>query len=466
MGICGKDDNLKRKITSYFMIIILLTLVLVMLGFSYGIRSYYYRGVIETFKTHAEGVTLVWGTDMELSKSKLVEHSDDIIKAYEYNGADLQLLSRTGKLIQSSTGFYEEKTYKIDSSVLKQKTDSKIINIKNQGHILIVDTPLLYDDQVVGVLQYVTSLSKVESLIHSFLLYGILICAMVAVTVFLISLRLGNSFVKPIKDIIHFTEKMAEGKYKNRINETYSDELGELAMRLNFMADEILKTDRLKTDFISSISHELRTPLTGIKGWVETMKNPKDLTEEEMHFGIMMIDKESERLIGLVENLLDFSRYESERITLNLSSFSMEDLINEIVFQLKKKADQKDISVKVRTTPLSIIGDRDKLKQVLLNVLDNGIKFSKPKDCIEITQSRKEDFVEILVADHGIGIEKESLNHIMESFYKSDQKSIGAGLGLAISKNIVELHNGTIHVESDYQKGTTVNIQLPINRVQ
>ncbi|NRY33607.1 signal transduction histidine kinase [Clostridium beijerinckii] len=333
---------MKRRIIVYFMIISLLTLGLVMIGFGIGIRQYYYQGIANTFQSQAEAIPSVLSRETDFTNKSLEEFSSEIIKNYQINGSELQLLKRNGKLIQSSTGFYEDKTYLIDSDVLDLKTTYKIEKNSYSGQkIMAVYTPLVFDGQVLGILRYTTSLTQVNALIINLLIYGIIICIFIAVIVFFVSLRLGNIIVEPLNDIINFTKKIAEGKYKEKIKDTYPNELGEIAKTLNYMGDEILKADRLKNDFISSISHELRTPLTGIKGWVETMQDPDGLTDEEFQFGLGIIDTESERLINLVENLLDFSRYQSDRMKLIASEVKIDKLIHEVSFQLQKKAEKK-----------------------------------------------------------------------------------------------------------------------------
>jgi len=454
---------MKRKVILYFMIIIIFTLGLVMIGFSIGIREYYYRGIANTFQSQAEAVPSVWTKQTEFANANLVNFSDEIIKNYQFKGAELQLLKRSGQLIQSSTGFYEDKIYSVDPFVLDLKTTYKIEeNEYSREKIMAIYTPLVFDGQVLGILRYSTSLTKVNTLIINLFSYGIIICTAIAVIVFLISLRLGNIIVKPLNDIINFTKKMAEGKYKEKIENIYPYELGEIAKMLNYMGDEILKTDRLKNDFISSISHELRTPLTGIKGWIETMRDPNGLSDEEFQFGLGIIDNESERLISLVENLLDFSRYQSDRIKIILSEVKIDKLIREVTFQLQKKAEKKGIRLIVETIPLIITADGNKLKQVVLNILDNAIKFSYKDSTIHVIQSIKHNFVLIKISDTGIGIKEENLKHVMESFYKIDSKSIGSGLGLVISRNIVDMHKGTLQIDSVYGKGTSVIISLPL----
>lgn len=434
-----------------------------MTGFGIGIRYYYYQGIVNTFQNHVKSINFVWAKQTNLPSTNLMDFSDDIIKNYQFKGAELQLLKRNGQFVQSSTGFYEAKTYSLDPSVLKLNTIHKIENNEYSGEkVMCVYTPLTFDGQIVGILRYSTSLTKVNSLIFNLLRYGMVICIVVAFIVFLISLRLGNIIVRPLNDIINFTKKIAAGQYKEKIENVYPHEFGEIAKTLNYMGDEIIKTERLKNDFISSISHELRTPLTGIKGWVETMQSPNGITEEELEFGLKIINGESERLISLVENLLDFSRYQSDRIKLNLSAFNLDELIHEVTFQLQKKAELKEIKIIVEILPIIITADRDKLKQVMLNILDNAIKFSFKNSFIHVTQSVNNNAISIEISDTGIGIKEENLEHITKSFYKIDPQFIGAGLGLAISRNIVEMHNGNLKIDSEYGKGTSVIIILPI----
>lgn len=444
------------------MIIIFLTLSLVTLGFYFALTHFYQQSVANTFQTHVEGISFNWNSEVDLTFDRLISYSEQIIKAYQYKEGEVQLLSREGELIQSSSGFYETVRLDIDPTVLGAKTIYNIEKVyATKEKILALYTPLIYHGQVVGVLRYITTLKIVDHLINTLTAYVVSICIVVAFIVFLISLRLGNSIVKPLKDIIRYTQKMAKGQYKNKIEKIYPNELGELADMLNFMSDEILKTDRLKNDFISSITHELRTPLTGIKGWIETIQDTDGLTKEEFQFGLNIINSESERLIGLVEDLLDFSRYQSDRMNLSKTKVQIDLLIKEVTFQLKKKMEKKELQLIVETSPVEIIADKGKLKQVLLNVLDNSIKFSNKGEEIRIIQTTHQDDLRIEIKDYGIGMTKENQKHIMESFYKIDTKSLGAGLGLAISKNIIEMHHGSIQIKSEYEKGTSVIILLP-----
>lgn len=453
---------MKRKVTLYFMAIILITLSLVMIGFGVAIRLYYYNGIVNTFKNKAEITTPAWAKEIDFTNEKIADYSNEIINAYGFAGAELQLLDKRGMFIQSTTGFYRDKTYLVDRKLQSLDTVYKIINNKyDKQKNMIIYTPLVLDGEFVGILRYSVSLEKVNGLIKNLIGVGMIICVFVAVFVFLVSLQLGNSIVRPLEDITHFAKEMGEGHYKKRIEKKYSYEIGDLVDMLNHMGDEILKTDRLKNDFISSVSHELRTPLTGIKGWVETIRRPQDLSKEDFEFGLTVINNETDRLIGLVENLLDFSRYQSDRIKLAYTSVEIDKIIVETSFELQKKAENKQIELVVKTSPEVIEADGDRLRQVFLNIIDNAIKFSHKYSSVYIRQETKENGVLIEIKDTGIGMGQEHLEHIGESFYKINSKSMGAGLGLAISKNIIKLHGGVFEICSEYEKGTIVRIFLP-----
>ncbi|AMO86600.1 Sensor protein srrB [Solibacillus isronensis B3W22] len=456
---------MKRKVILYFMIIIILTLTLVMTVFWGALTKYYYQGIANTFQQHVEAIHPRWANEIELTSDRIKDFGDFVIKSYEYDGAELQLLNRDGEMIQSSTGFYEDISYTVDPNLFSSYSPyyEKEELERTEEKVLAMYIPLLLDDKVIGVLRYTTSLTETNLLIQSLLGYGILLCFGVAAIVFLVALQLAQSIVKPFNKIIQFTETMAKGQFEKRIKEDYPAELGEMSKTLNYMADEIVKTDQLKNDFISSISHELRTPLTGIKGWAEMLESPEGLTEKEINFGLRMINSESDRLIKLVEDLLNFSRYESNRIELHPTKFAYATLIEEVTLQLQSKANEKNIRMKLNSTPVSIYADEDKIRQVLLNTLENAIKFSPHNSVIVIKQYESNGKAICIIRDEGIGIKEEQLQHIMNSFYKADVKSVGAGLGLAISRTIILKHGGTIEVNSVYGKGTEVFIELPLN---
>lgn len=228
------------------------------------------------------------------------------------------------------------------------------------------------------------------------------------------------------------------------------------------MASEIDKSEKLKEEFISSISHELRTPLTSIKGWSETL-GYEGIGKEELDLGLGIIQDETERLIKLVEELLDFSRLASDRIKLQIDMVDITALSKGVVNQLKVKSKEKNIQLEVlfNTEVIeNIQGDKNRLRQVLINLVQNSIKFTEDGGNIKIIVSQDEEFTTIIVVDNGLGIEKENLDKVLDKFFQEDYNKAGSGLGLAISNEIVKLHGGSMSIDSEKGIGTSITVKI------
>lgn len=255
---------------------------------------------------------------------------------------------------------------------------------------------------------------------------------------------------------------MAKGRFDVRIEGDYKYEIGELASTLNYMAQEIVRSNQVKDDFISSISHELRTPLTSIKGWNETLESG-GYDPDETRMGLKIISNETNRLIGLVEELLDFSKLQQNEMKMVKGSVSVREVMQEVMLNVWAKAEQKHIQLKLdaEEEEYLILGDGNRLKQVFLNVIDNAIKFSHMNSWIYIILQRKDEFIIVSVQDTGIGISEEHLAKVKDRFYQVDHQHGGTGLGLAISQQLIELHGGTMSMHSELGNGTTVTVRLP-----
>lgn len=288
-------------------------------------------------------------------------------------------------------------------------------------------------------------------------------------TILLVAALLGymmsHRILVPIKDLIRVTQEVTAGNLTVKAKRYYHDEIGHLANVFNKMTDEIQRSNQAKTDFISSISHELRTPLTSIKGWAETIDdNIKD--DETVQLGIDIIDRETNRLIHLVNDLLDFSKLQSHRIELNIDTLWLDDLLKGIYHQFAAKANQENVIMRLHLDSQEpiILADEDRLRQVLINIIDNSFKFVKgrPNAEIIIQSHMLDDQVVITIEDNGPGMSSEELVRVKEKFYKGSTKQSGTGLGLSIANEIVELHKGTLYIDSIRGIGTKVSVVLPI----
>ena len=454
--------KMRRKISLHFMTVIILMLVLFEVVFSIFIYRYYYNGILYQIESHAKASTRFFSDYNSVYFIRLREYSGDIMKSFQLEGTELQLIDRKGTVIQSSSGLKVNEKINLPLSVLEGETYHQVVTTKDKQKQLEVLSPFVHQGQTIGVLKYTSVLTNVNQKITEIILFTILIGIIISGIVLLISRRLANHFVKPIESIIDTSSQIAEGTLNYTIKEDYPDELGELARSLNHMLNKIEKTEQMKNEFIASISHELRTPLTGIKGWGETLKSVDCLTEEEIKQGMSIIASETDRLIHLVEELLDFSRLESNHLHLCKEKVHLHHILNETIWQLTPKAEGKKIEIIANLIEVEIIGDKDRLKQIFINIIDNAIKYSHPKGQVKIDVTQEAQQAVVRVTDFGIGIAEEHLPFVNQSFYQVNSYSSGAGIGLAIVKKIVELHSGTMHIASKEGTGTIVLIKLPL----
>ncbi|WP_242430134.1 sensor histidine kinase [Finegoldia magna] len=333
----------------------------------------------------------------------------------------------------------------------------------SDSNIISVSVPLESRGKQVGVLRYISSLKEIDRAIRvksvSFALFGFL----VILFSILLSKILTKSIIKPINSLAKTAERMAKGDMEVRAKENDTDEIGRLGMTLNLLTDNINKKEQLKNEFISSVSHELRTPLTSIKGWAKTLKyDPSDLETTTM--GIDIIDSECDRLTNMVEELLDFSRFTSGRISIIKRKQNLIELAEHIKNQLLPKVRSKgiDLILNYESPELIATFDEDRIKQVFINILDNAIKFTPEKGTIIINIEKTEKFAEVSIIDTGIGISFEEIELVTGKFYKGSNSNSHVGLGLSICEEIVKLHKGELMIKSKLDEGTTVSFTLPL----
>lgn len=230
---------------------------------------------------------------------------------------------------------------------------------------------------------------------------------------------------------------------------------------------QIRKLEQMRSDFVSSVSHELKTPLTSIRGFVDTLRNGamEDIKTAEQFLEI--IDIESERLYSLIHDILSLSEIESKETDTNMSLQDISKIVNEVFEILNPEAEGKGICLEkcIQNNLPFVYCNRDRMKQILINLIDNGIKYTE-KGTVKLTCSIEDEMLKIIVEDTGIGIPKEHIPRLFERFYRVDKgrsrKMGGTGLGLSIVKHIVKLYNGEIDVKSQIGKGTTFTVALPL----
>ncbi len=449
--------------------IIVLFLLLLGLLFAGMMRFYYHQGVQTALVSRAE----LYQRTLELSGQSdgqpWASRSRELITYFtDKDKMELQVLDTDGRVLLSSTGFVPSTdTVPEDFGKALVAADGYgVYSGRNSTGEAVMAVTVLGTDakgQLIGALRYVVSLTLVNRQIALMIL---LLFAVMLLIVFFVALSGSyfiNSIVNPVADIGRTARRIAMGEYDARLEKRYDDEIGDLCDTINFMAGEIGAAEKVKNEFISSVSHELRTPLTAIKGWSETLQAaPADaqLTAQ----GLAVIGKEAQRLYGLVEELLDFSRMESGHIKLRQEPLDVLAELEEAVFLYGDRAEKAGVRLQYcegeHLPP--VMGDGDRLKQVFVNLLDNAVKYSRPGDRIRVEAAAVPGAVQVVISDTGVGIAAEELPRIRQKFYQVDPNAPGSGLGLSLVDEIVRLHGGTVDMDSEPGVGTTVTVTLPI----
>lgn len=461
--------GIKRQIVLHYFIVVFVTLFMVELIFTIPIRMYYYDTIYNHMSNHSAWASDYFHKFVQLRNAERdPEYFTSMLRTFELDNTELMILNRKGEVLASSNPFQADKA--IQTSDVPQAVAGNVGKwIGRQpatGELVMsVSSPLQVRGQNQYIVRYVTSMESVNAKLLNLTLLSIAVGGAVLALVTLFSIGLANSIVKPINTIRDASAQMARGRFDTRIKGNYKYELGELAATMNFMAEEIVRSNQIKDDFISSISHELRTPLTGIKGWSETLASG-GYDPEETKIGINIIAKETERLIGLVEEMLDFSKLQQNEMKLVIDRVNLKELLQETMLNVWAKAEKKQIQLKLEDKteqPIVVIGDVNRLKQVFLNIVDNAIKFSHEQSWIHIGVSQKTNNQALVeVVDSGIGISEENLHKVKDRFFQVNHQGGGTGLGLAITQQLIELHQGDMEIRSELGVGTTVAVTLPM----
>lgn len=459
-------SSIKKKISNSYIIIIIITVIIIQLMVYGIIRSYYYKSLNDTLIGQ-----------LRISSDFYNKYlSGDTLEDNIFNNRDMfwsntqcrvQVIDKNNMVIMDSTGYIDSKPIKsievVEALSLKGSSDKKTYTNKDvRERTMSVATPLYYDTEVAGVLRFTSSTESVEEVIRRFTYMIIGLGFIVILIASTVSLFIANSLMKPLNLVCQGAEKMAGGNFKEIIPKYSTDEVGKLADTLNYMSDEILKNERLKNEFISSISHELRTPLTSIKGWAIVLGS-SDLTDkDELQEGLKIIEEEVGRLTYLVEELLDFSKLSSGKISLSKEETDILQLVKGILKQMTPRFESKNIEVVFNGDSVERIDiDVNRMKQVLINILDNAIKFSPDGSVIKVGLFQKERVINLTIEDEGYGISKEDLPHVKEKFYKGKNVNSSNGIGLSICDEIINLHGGVFDINSVVGEGTLVTISLP-----
>ena len=463
-----------KKITKRWMVnnfgVILVILVALEVGFSFGIKAFYYNSVESAVLTQVNVVASQLAAYAEDSSANYSEQVRGLVEGFQARDRmELMAVGLDKKVSFTSSGFEPGGDLSMpdfDMALLSPDGIGKFVGtIDGEKIMAITKISPSVGDQQLAAMRFAVSLELVDRQIILFILVITLVCiAIIFFVIFSGSYFIG-SIVNPVGEVSVTARKIAHGDFNARLTKKNDDEIGELCDTINYMAEELSANDRMKNDFISSVSHELRTPLTAIKGWAETLADMGGEVDPEMLAkGMRVITSETERLAGMVEELLDFSRIQSGRMKLVKDRMDVIAELSEAVLMFEERArhEGKRLIYNEPDQFASFMGDRNRLRQVFVNIIDNALKYSDRGDTVTVRASVSESQVDISVADTGIGIREEDLPKIKEKFFKANSTRRGSGIGLAVADEIVSLHGGTLDITSKENVGTRVTIHLPL----
>lgn len=459
--------SIRTVITRNCVALILLTVSLLDVFLILGFRQYTYNGVRYYLEQQLNSSYYTYERYFKnIDPETLLETDYNMI--FGQSGGQVQLIGSDGQLLYDSIGAINDpvKDYPDVQSALKGKSESRVGKVVySDTAVLSVSRPLFSEDRaLLGVLRYTSSLAPAHRSVLMLSRYLLLLTFLVIAISVIISRFLAKGITRPIEEIQSTAIQLADGQYKKRINMKRDDELGQLAQSLNTLAAEIVRKEQVKNDFISSISHELRTPLTSIRGWAAILKETDPEEKDVMMEGFSIIESETERLSKMVEELLDFSRYISGRITLKKDQFDITSTCKGILKQMEPRAQKQEIHLinEVNDHVVLIMADEDRIRQVLINLIDNAIKFTDPGGWVLLEARKNYPNYEIIVSDNGVGMDENELRLAKEKFYKGKHSNSHSGLGLSIAEEIIKLHNGEIQIVSEKYVGTSIRIFIPL----
>ena len=396
------------------------------------------------------------------------DNAIDIADAFKYkNKIEVQVFDNNDNIIVSTTGFQSGSGEMPDYIKAKENKNSATAKTKTAGgESVLAGTTVIYDSmgKFLGAYRWVTSLEGLRKSLIQFIVLEVFVgIAVLSISAFS-GLFFIKSIVRPIRDVSNIARKIAMGDFESRIEIKDNDEIGELCDTINYMASELSQAQNLKNDFISSVSHELRTPLTAIRGWGETAKMSVGTDDSLVNRGLDIVLSEADRLSSLVEELLDFSRIETGRMTVVASPLNISELLATSVGMYAELSKQQGLEL-IFTPPseqLEVMGDANRLKQVFINIIDNAVKYTESGGQVLVDQLHEEGCVRISVKDTGVGIPAQDIDRVKEKFYKANKTVRGSGIGLAVADEIIKQHQGLLFIESVEGVGTTATIVLPL----
>ena len=448
-----------RLLLSYTVIVLLVSLV--MFGSMSGLYLHHigleqYRSAKKAASS-IEHMTILLSNDVHDFRVRNI-YNTSLVSWSEIVGSDITVIDAGGE-VYSSTADIKKVPREMSSEVLSGKDMKRYTRFGSYYDSVIhtVGLPIKYNGAIIGGIFFNTTLDEIFALLGNFseiFLLSFLISITFAI---ILSYVHSRKLSRPIADINSAVLAIASGNFGKRLEVRTADERGQLASSFNYMAESLEQLDKMRESFISDVSHELRTPMTSISGFVSGILDGTIPPEKHREY-LSIVLEESKRLSRMTSDMLEMSKMSSAEYKLDMKKFDICEVVRLAIINLENKIDEKSLELDVDFAheQINVLADKDSILRVVINLLDNAIKFSYENTKITVSVWCDVSSAYVRVGNFGVGIEQKDLEHIFDRFYKTDKSrgkdKTGAGLGLSMAKNIMKLHNSRIWAESTSAK--------------
>lgn len=452
-------SKISTKLAICFFIVVLVTESFVM--------YYLHQSMINTRVEEEFSLLLANG---ENHRDVLIENFSDstikhIVLMERNEHREVMITNKTGDIIASSDKSYmlQEEYERLTSDSDNGKDKIVVSDWRNSPYIVSVH-PYRVNENNFGYVLMFQSTKSLNKMLHDMNMHFVISGIASFIVLFIVYTLLSKILTRPLIRMKEATEKLSKGDFKVSLPYLGKDELGELSCSIHKLANDLERLKNNRNDFLASIAHELSTPLTYLIGYSKVAMR-KDLSEEERERYLEIIGEESTRMKDLVKNLLDLARMDETSFTVSNESFPARPFLENICKLVIPSYDIKNIRLHlVCEKDFQLYADSIRLEQIILNILDNALKYSNEHSEVTIEAYKEGNQSIISVTDTGIGIPADEIEFIFEKLYRVEKSRSraygGSGIGLAVVKELVEAHEGTIEVFSKLGEGSTFKITL------
>jgi heavy metal sensor kinase len=462
------DLPIKWKLTVWYGGILALILVI----FSSGVYIYFRNSLQKNIDTKIKSIGEVLASSItDVHNQSVFGNFDRYLEnvlGRKPKGKFIQIIDASGKIGPKMNDIETDTipvSFKTIERVKRGETVYETMENTNP-RLRMLTMPIFENKQVTSIIQVGTSLADFDETMKKLLIIMIIsILTSISVTI-VAGYFMAKKTLKPVDQIRRAAIKISSSNLDERIDiKGRKDELGRLAETFNAMISRLKDAFQRINQFSIDVSHELKTPLTILKGETEVGLR-KDRNNEEYKKLLQSNLEEVDRMARIIDDLLLLSKTDTKDIKLNMESISLRDLVADVCINMKIFANNKKVNLVVNElADVRLIGDELKLRRMLWNILENGIKYTQEGGVVAVSSYANNGYVCVTVKDNGAGISQDDIEYIFDRFYRADRsrkRESGSGLGLSISKWIAEAHNGAIEVESQPSVGSQFSIKLPI----